>query len=194
MKLAEEFVDGAKTTKTGSQVTLDFKRPETLDTAGAADRHRAATIDHGGPRSRPPCPADEQHAQVGLAMINYESTYKSISARRDRKGRQAALELAGGHFALYWKKTPLQAVPSRRALGQPAQPRSGQEDACGLSIAGRPTDGKTRVMVFTGKGAAFDGGKKVGLRISATAAPTRSLRRGRAGQGRAVDQAGGPAF
>ena len=34
MKLADQFVDGAKAAKSGSQVTLDFKRPEILDTAG----------------------------------------------------------------------------------------------------------------------------------------------------------------
>ena len=34
VKLAEQLVNGAKTAKSGSQVTLDFKRPQNLDTAG----------------------------------------------------------------------------------------------------------------------------------------------------------------
>ena len=57
-----------------------------------------------------------------------------------------------------------------------------------------PLEGKTRVMVFTGKGAAFDGGKKVSFADFVMVRPTPFLRGGGAGQGRDVDQSGGPAL
>ena len=34
LKLADQMLDGGKATKAGTQVTLDFKRPEMLNTAG----------------------------------------------------------------------------------------------------------------------------------------------------------------
>ena len=66
-----QFIDGGKATKSGSQVTLDFKRPKILDTAGAADRRRGPAIDRGSPRGCPPGTADEQHAadQPGDAQL-----------------------------------------------------------------------------------------------------------------------------
>ena len=61
VKLADQFIDGAKATKSGSQVTLDVKRPEILDTAGASivAAVRQSVIEARA--AGPPDPADEQH-------------------------------------------------------------------------------------------------------------------------------------
>ena len=57
VKLAEQLVDGAKTAKSGSQVTLDFKRPQEPGHRRPVDRDHGSTIHLGGPCRRPPSPA-----------------------------------------------------------------------------------------------------------------------------------------
>ena len=78
LKLANELLDGAKTTKSGSQVTLDVKRPEILDSAGASI---IAAVQQSMMEARI---ADRRNQQmynmkhISVAMLNYESVYQSF--------------------------------------------------------------------------------------------------------------------
>ena len=90
LKLAEQFINGAKTTKSGSQVVLDVKRPEILDTAGPSI---VGAVRQSVMEARTAARRTQQMnnmRQISLAMLMYEADPWEFSARRDRKGRQAA--------------------------------------------------------------------------------------------------------
>ena len=133
--------------------------------------------------------------QICLAMLNYEATYQSFPP--------AAIEKDGKPL-LSWRVAILpfleeDALYKQFHLDEPWDSPHNLEVAKKMPSVFQspdsPSDGKTRVMLFTGKGAAFDGGKKIrGGGHHRRHVQHDSLRGGRTGQGRAVDQAGGFAF
>ncbi len=161
VKLADEIVGNAKVTQSGSQATLDIKRPEILDSAGptilAAIRQYVREARSAGRR------AQEMNnlRQIAIGMIMYETqhhSYPPAAIVKDGKPllswRVAILPYLEGSAALErfhldepWDSpTNLQAAKNMPAVFQ--------------SLDG-PSDGKTRIMVFTGPDAAFDRGKKL---------------------------------
>ena len=130
--------------------------------------------------------------QISLAMFKYEQIHRSFPP--------AAIEKDGKPL-LSWRVAILpyleeDALYKQFHLDEPWDSPHNLEVAKKMPAVFQspdsPKDGKTRVMLFTGKGAAFDGGKKV----ANDGHPRRpvqydSVRGGRTGQGRAVDQAGG---
>ncbi|MGA2257985.1 MAG: DUF1559 domain-containing protein [Thermoguttaceae bacterium] len=161
VKLADEFIDGGKAAKSGSQVNLDFKRPELLDTAGTRivsavtqsvlDAHAAARWSQQANNMR----------QISLAMLMYEQLHSSFPP--------AAIEKNGTPL-LSWRVAILpfleeDVLYKQFHLDEPWDSPHNREAAKRMPSVFRspdsPSDGKTRVMLFTGKGAAFDGGKKV---------------------------------
>ncbi len=159
--LAEECVDGAKTAKSESQAVLDVKRPQILDSGsapivGAVEQfvmeQRAAAN-----RAREAI----NLKQIALAMLSYVDTYRSFPPAQIEKD---------GKPLLSWRVAILpflDEVPLHRQfhLDEPWDSPHNLEAAKTVppvfQSADDPGSGKTRVMLFTGKGAAFDGGKKV---------------------------------
>ena len=87
-----------------------------------AFRTSSMTFRRNGPRpSR--CHAHEQSQadRPGHAQLRKYLWFFAASLYRRQGDRQAALELARGHFAFPRATRSLRSVPSRRALGQPAQ-------------------------------------------------------------------------
>ncbi|MGO9114577.1 MAG: DUF1559 domain-containing protein [Thermoguttaceae bacterium] len=160
--LADQVFDGAKITKSGSQVVLDVKRPEILDTAGASI---ASAIRQSVLKARTDARRLQQMSnlkQISLAMLTYEDTYRSFPP--------VAIE-KDGRPLLSWRVAILPflgEVPlsKRFHLDEPWDSPYNLEVAKVMPSVFQspdsPSDGKTRVMLFTGKGAAFNGGKKFG--------------------------------
>ncbi|MGA2254257.1 MAG: DUF1559 domain-containing protein [Thermoguttaceae bacterium] len=71
VKLANELVTGVKTTKAGSQVTLDVKRPESLDTVGASIASPLLQSAVGFRDEARRVQQINNMKQISLAMINY---------------------------------------------------------------------------------------------------------------------------
>jgi hypothetical protein len=161
--LAEELVDGAKAAKSGSQVTAEVKRPQVLDTANGAV---VAAVLKSVMEARSAARQAQQMnnlKQIGLAMLNYVSAQNAFPP--------AAIE-KNGKPLLSWRVAILPyveeaALYERFHLDEPWDSPHNLELAKTMPAVfqsvGSPKDGKTRVMVFTGKGAAFDGGKKIGI-------------------------------
>jgi hypothetical protein len=161
LKLAEQFVDGAKATKSGSQVVIDVKRPEILDTAGARIVSAVAQSIMDGRAAARRVQQMNNMKQIAIAMIMYETV--------DGNFPPAAIE-KGGKPLLSWRVTILpflqeEVLYKQFHLDEPWDSPHNLEVAKKMPAVfqspGGPKDGKTRVMLFTGKGAAFDGGKKV---------------------------------
>ncbi len=164
LKLAEEFVDGAKTAKSGSQATLDVKRPEILDTAGPSivNAVRQSVL-----ASRAAARQQQQMAkmkQICIAMLMYEQTHQTYPP--------AVIEKDGKPL-LSWRVAILpylgeDVLYKRFHLDEPWDSPRNLEAAKTMpwifQSPDSPNAGKTRVMLFTGKGAAFDGGKKISNR------------------------------
>ena len=161
VKLAEEFVDGAKTTMSGSQVVLDVKRPQILD-AGSASI--VGAVEQLVMEQRAAVRRTLQTlklSQISLAISSYRETYGSFPP--------AAIE-KDGRPLLSWRVAILPFLEEgdllrRLRLDEPWDSPHNLEAAKTVPRVFQspdgPSDGKTRVMLFTGKGAAFDGGKKV---------------------------------
>jgi hypothetical protein len=162
VKLAEESIDNTEITRSGSESVLNVARPEMLDTARASivAAVRQTVIDARAAARR--AQQANNLRQIALAMIVYESTHRSFPpAASEKDGKpllswRVAILPFLGEEALYQKfhlDEPWDSPNNRDLVKQmPAvfQPLEG------------PKDGKTRIMVFTGKGAAFDGGKTIG--------------------------------
>ena len=161
VKLANEFVDGAKTTKSGSQVVLDIKRPEVLDTAGASI---AAAVRQYVMEARAAARRVQQMnnlRQISLALLLYEQSQRSFPPAAISKD---------GKPLLSWRVAILPYVGAtslceRFHLDEPWDSPHNLDVAKTMpsifQSPDSPSDGKTRVMLFTGKGAAFDGEKKI---------------------------------
>jgi hypothetical protein len=163
VKLAEQFVDSGKTVQSGSQVMLDIKRPEMLDTARpsiiAAVRQSVIETVAAGRRAKQMV----NMKQIGLAMISYDVAYEHFPLAASEKNAKPLLS---------WRVAVLpfldeQALYEKFHLDEPWDSPHNLEAAKKMpdvfQSADSPKDGKTRVMVFTGKGAAFDGGKTIGI-------------------------------
>ena len=161
LKLADESVNGAKTTKSGSQVTLNVIRPEILDTASesiiGAVRQYVMESRAAGQRLQ----QLKNTMHIGIAMIMYEQANRSFPP--------AVIE-KDGRPLLSWRVAILpfleaDALYRQFHLDEPWDSPHNLEVAKTMpsyfQSPDSPSDGKTRVMLFTGKGAAFDGGKKV---------------------------------
>lgn len=161
VKLAEQLVDGAKTTKSGSQVTLDVKRPEILDTAGESI---VSTVTQSTMEARAAARRARQAnnmKQISSAMLLYESimgTFPPAVFEKDGKPslswRVAILSFIGEE-ALYERFHPDEPWDSPHNL------EAAKKMPSVFQSTDSPNDGKTRIMLFTGKGAAFDGSKRV---------------------------------
>ena len=161
VKLAEQFVDGAKAAKSGNQVTLDVKRPEILDTAGPRIvSELTKSILEARASGRRAMQMNNMH-QISLAMLAYEASHESFPP--------ATIE-TNGKPLLSWRVAILpflDADPLYKTfhLDEPWDSPHNLEVAKTMPAVYQspdsPSDGKTRVMLFTGKGAAFDGGKKI---------------------------------
>ena len=163
VKLAEQFVDSGKTVQSGSQVMLDIKRPEMLDTARpsiiAAVRQSVIETVAAGRRAKQMV----NMKQIGLAMISYDVAYEHFPLAASEKNAKPLLS---------WRVAVLpfldeQALYEKFHLDEPWDSPHNLEAAKKMpdvfQSADSPKDGKTRVMVFAGKGAAFDGGKTIGI-------------------------------
>jgi hypothetical protein len=163
VKLADEVLAGAKTTRSGGQVRLEVKRPASLEAAGAsvvgAVRESVAEARAAARRTQ----QANNMRQIGLAMLNYEAVnrhFPPAAIVKDGKPllswRVAVLPLLGETdlFKQFHLDEPWDSAHNLEvAKTMPAVYQSPDG----------PGEGKTRVMVFTGKGAAFDGGKTIGF-------------------------------
>jgi hypothetical protein len=163
VKLDEQFVTGAKITKSGSQVVLDAKRPEILDNDRASitwavrqsivEARAAAHRNHQKNNLR----------QISFAMLAYEAGNRNFPP---------AVIAKDGKPLLSWRVAILpyadeSALFKRFHLDEPWDSPHNLDVAKTMpsvfQYMDSPNDGKTRVMLFTGKGAAFDGAKKIGM-------------------------------
>ena len=161
VKLAEECVNGVETTKSGSQVTLDVKRPETLDTAGA---RIVSVLTQSVMEARAAARRAKQMnnlRQVCIAMLMYHEVQHNFPP--------AVIEKDGKPL-LSWRVAILpyvgeDALYKQFHLNEPwDSPRNlevAKKMPSILQSPDSPNDGKTQIMLFTGKGTAFDGGKKI---------------------------------
>ena len=174
VKLAEQFVDGGNAKKSDTQVIVDFKRPEMLDTAGPqiATALRQSVMDARAAARR--AQQLNNMKQICIAMLMYEQIHRSFPP--------AAIEKDGKPL-LSWRVAILPYVGEDSLykqfhLDEPWDSPHNREVAKKMPLIFQspdsPGEGKTRVMLFTGKGAAFDGAKKVRWRIFAMACPRRS--------------------
>jgi hypothetical protein len=161
VKLADQIIDGAKATKSGSQVVLDVKRPKVLDTAGASI---VGALNQSVIEARAAGHQTQQMnnmKQICLAMLNYEATFQSFPP---------AAIVKDGKPLLSWRVAILPFV-EQDALYKQFHLDETWDSPHNLEVAKKmpsifqspdsPSEGKTRVMLFTGKGAAFGGGKKI---------------------------------
>jgi hypothetical protein len=161
LKLADELVAGAKTAKSGSQVTAEIKRPEVLDTGAVSivGALRQSILD-----ARDDARGAQQMnriRQVALAMVSYV----------DAKGAfpPSVLEKDGKPL-LSWRVAVLPylgeaALYGRFHLEEPWDSPHNLEIAKKMPAVfespDNPGDGKTQIMLLTGKDAVFDGGKQI---------------------------------
>jgi hypothetical protein len=161
MKLADEVFDGARIGKSGGQVVLEVKRPEILDTGGASivGAIRQSILEARAAAGR--AQRTNNLRQIAIAMLMYEQTQQSFPP--------AVIE-KGGRPLLSWRVAILpfldwQTLYNRFHLDEPWDSPHNLEVAKTVPSVfqspGSPTDGKTQMMLFTGRGAAFDGGKNV---------------------------------
>ncbi len=161
VKLGEQLVDGAKAVKSGSQVTLDVKRPEILDTAGPAIVSALMQSVMEARAAARQAQQENNMRQISLAMLIYEEAQGSFLPAVIKKD---------GKPLLSWRVAILPNI-EENALYQRFHLDEPWDSPHNLEVAKKmpsvfqspdsPKDGKTRVMLFTGKGAAFNGGKKV---------------------------------
>ncbi len=100
--------------------------------------------------------------QIGLAMHNYYHANKHFPLPASRSPDGKPLLSWRVHILPYiGQKFALQAVPSRRAVGQPAQPHADRQDAVGLPPADfqDASRGRTNYLLPVGNGAVFDADK-----------------------------------
>ena len=165
LKLADEFVAGAKTAKSGNQVTLDVKRPEILETAGpsiiGAVRQYVTEARAAERRVR------ETYSLhlIGIAMLNYSAANGGFPPAAIEKDGKPLLSWRVAILPYMEFNTAHKALYKQFHLDEPWDSPHNLEVAKFMPLVyqspGIPSDGKTRVMLFTGKGAAFDGGKLV---------------------------------
>ena len=161
VKVAEQLVDGAKAAKSGSQVTLDFKRPQMLDTAGPAIVNAVAQSVMEARAAARRAQQMNNMRQISIAMLIHLEAKGSFPP---------AAIMKDGKRLLSWRVAILPnveeaALYERFHLDEPWDSPHNLEVAKKMPAVFQtpdsPNDGKTRVMLFTGKGAAFDGDKKV---------------------------------
>ena len=195
LKLADQLIDGAKTTKSGSQVTLDVKRPEILDSAGASI---VAAVQQSIMEARAAARRNQQMynmKHISLAMLNYEPIYQSFPpAAIEKDGKpllswRVAILPYLGQDALYKQfhldepgtaRTTLKSPrKSPRFSNRPTAPAKARRGSCFSRARVRPlTAGRRSAMMDI-----RDGTSTTLLCVEAGAR-----------QGCAVDQAGGSAF
>jgi hypothetical protein len=161
VKLADQFIDGAKATKSGSQVVLDVKRPAILDTAGVSI---LGAVTQSVVQARSAARRAQQMnnlKQVALAMLMYcdsKGAFPPAASEKDGK------PLLSWRVAIlpYVEET---ALYQRFHLDEPWDSPHNLEVAKTMprifQSPDSPSDSKTRVVLFAGKGTAFDGGKKI---------------------------------
>jgi len=163
LKLADQCLDGAKISRAGTQVALDVQRPEILGTDGAAimDSFKQSVIEARAAARR--TMQMNNLKQIALAMIDHEIRYEAFPP--------AVIEKDGKPL-LSWRVAILPGI-DEEALYKEFHLDEPWDSPHNLEVAKKmpsiyqspdsPAEGKTRVMLFTGKGAAFDGGKKIRL-------------------------------
>jgi hypothetical protein len=168
-KLGDEAIAGLTVTPSDTRVTVTMKRPATLDKIGAlAEKEdiQAGIMQAMGGGQAGPVPGSRARQmnnmkQITLAMLVYESHMRNFPP--------AVIEKDGKPL-LSWRVAILpyleqDALYKQFHLDEPWDSPSNLEAAKKMPAVFQspdsPSDGKTRVMLFTGKDAAFDGGKKI---------------------------------
>ena len=108
-----------------------------VDAARTVAHRHAAARDPGGPAGGPACALHEStpgNRSCDAAARGYD---RCTAGGDHRRRRHAAIELAGGDPAIHRAEVALRAVPSRRAVGQRAQPVPDPADADGLRLPER---------------------------------------------------------
>ncbi|MGD0898697.1 MAG: DUF1559 domain-containing protein [Thermoguttaceae bacterium] len=161
LTVADQGLGGLTVTKTDRQVVLAVKRPASMDEAipGLVVLARQSLLEARNSAKR--IVRLNNLKEVALMMLNYENMHGSfppaVLADQGKpmwSWRVAALPFFGenGLFEEFHRSEPWDS-PYNLELAKRKMPRVFQAEGV--------EPGKTCVMVFTGKGAAFDGGKKV---------------------------------
>jgi hypothetical protein len=168
LKLGDELIAAAATKANGAQVDFIIKRPASMDTAlpQLADMAKQSVLE---------AQASAQHAkrsnnlhEVAIAMQNYASTYNSrfpaaswtlfsFSKEKPKLSWRVALLPYFGETALYKQfnfNEPWDSPHNRELINK-------MPDV--YCSPGRANDGKTTIMVFSGKDTPFDGDKGITL-------------------------------
>jgi hypothetical protein len=163
LKLADELVDGGKAAKSGSRVTLDFQRPKDLDTAGAAI---AGALGKSIVEARSAARRTQQMnnmKQVTLAMLMYEQIHQSFPPAVIEKDGKPLLSWRVAILPFLEEDVLYKQFHLDEAWNSPHNLAVAKKMPAVFQSPESPKTGKTRVMLFTGKGAAFDGGKKIAV-------------------------------
>ena len=161
LKLADELIDGGKAAKSGSRVTLDFKRPKDLDTAGAviAGALGKSIVDARSAARR----AQQMNnmKQIAVAMLMYEQIHGSFPPAVIEKEGKPLLSWRVAILPFLEEDVLYKQFHLDEAWNSPHNLEVAKRMPAIFQSPDSPRTGKTRVMLFTGKGAAFDGGKKI---------------------------------
>lgn len=159
-KLGDEALDGTQVTKSGNQVSAVMKRPADLDqVVGPLLEQVKKLARESAARA---AKLNRLH-QIGFAFMNYYSTFQKFPL--------AAIEKDGKPL-LSWRVTILPFIDQNNLykqfhLDEPWDSAHNLEVAKKMpeiyQVTGRPNDGMTSIMVFSGKGTAFDGSKAIGM-------------------------------
>jgi hypothetical protein len=155
IKLCEEALDGTKVSAAGAQVTAVMKRPADLDKVIGPlfESYRKAAQGQAGKAIQM-----NNLKQVGLACLNYESTFGKFLTNIVKDGKPL----------LSWRVAILPYLEEgnlhkRFHLDEPWDSPHNLEAAKNMPDIYQKLryryDGKTCVMVFSGKGSPFDGDK-----------------------------------
>jgi hypothetical protein len=158
------LVLGLQVTQSGDQVVVTAPKPEGLDKLVASLPAALHEAEGAGQDAARRAMRLNNLKQVGLAMLNYEMTHKVFppAAICDKQGKPL----------LSWRVAILPFIEEKPLYDQfrfdepwDSPNNKGLLDRMPVAYQGQRTqrDGKTTIMVFTGKDAPFDEGKKLGL-------------------------------
>ncbi len=164
VKLAEQLVEGAKATKSGSQVIVEVKRPASLDSAGPSI---VSTVLQSVMEARAATRRAVQMnnmKQISLAMVQYEIAQGNYPPAASEKEGKPLLSWRVAILPYLEEETLYRRFHLDEPWDSPHNLEVAKTMPSVFQSPDSPRNGKTRVMVFTGKGAAFNGGKTISNR------------------------------